>query len=124
MSDKVEIKLHDGKTFEAPVIVGTESEPAVDIANLRAKTGLVTLDPAFMNTAATKSAVTYLDGEKGILRYRGVPIEELAEHSSFVEVSYLLIYGHLPTREELESFSTLLTRHSLIHEDMKHFFEG
>ena len=123
MSDKVEIKTPDG-TLECPLIVGTENEKAVDIANLRAKTGFVTLDPAFMNTASTKSAITYLDGEKGILRYRGVPIEELAEHSTFVEVSYLLIYGHLPTREDLDNFSTLLTRHSLIHEDMKHFFEG
>jgi citrate synthase len=123
MSDKVEIKTPDG-TLECPLIIGTENEKAVDIASLRSKTGFVTLDPAFMNTAATKSAVTYLDGEKGILRYRGVPIEELAEHSTFVEVSYLLIYGHLPSRDELEKFSTLLTRHSLIHEDMKHFFEG
>jgi citrate synthase len=84
----------------------------------------VTLDPAFMNTASTKSAITYLDGEKGILRYRGIPIEQLAEHSTFVEVAYLLIYGDLPTEQQLQRFSTLLTRHSLIHEDMKHFFEG
>jgi len=124
MSDQVEIRLPDGGKLDCPLAVGTEDEKAIDIANLRAKTGLVTLDPAFMNTAATKSAITFLDGEKGILRYRGVPIEELAEHSRFVEVCYLLIYGHLPTKEELDKFSTLLTRHSLIHEDMKHFFEG
>ena len=124
MSEQVEIKLPDGTKLDCPLIVGTENEKAVDIANLRAKTGLVTLDPAFMNTAATRSAVTYLDGEKGILRYRGVPIEQLAEHSTFVEVSYLLVYGHLPTKDELERYSTMLTRHSLIHEDMKHFFEG
>src|ERR1043165_834641 len=124
MSDKVEFKLHDGKSFEAPVIVGTENEPAIDIANLRAKTGLVTLDPAFMNTASTKSSITFLDGEKGILRYRGIPIEQLAEKSKFVETAYLLIAGELPNKTELDKFSNLLTRHSLIHEDMKHFFDG
>ena len=124
MSDKVEFKLSDSSTFEAPVIVGTENERAIDIASLRNKTGLVTLDPAFMNTASTKSAITFLDGEKGILRYRGIPIEQLAEKSKFVEVAYLLIYGELPTAPELEKFSTNLTRHSLIHEDMKHFFDG
>ncbi|MBX3262694.1 MAG: citrate synthase [Labilithrix sp.] len=123
MSDKVEIKLKDS-TFEAPVIVGTENERAIDIANLRNKTGLVTLDPAFMNTASTKSAITFLDGEKGVLRYRGIPIEQLAEKSNFVETAYLLIYGELPSHDELERFGRLLTRHSLIHEDMKHFFDG
>ncbi|AKU96420.1 Citrate synthase (si) [Labilithrix luteola] len=123
MTDKVEIKLKDS-TFEAPVITGTENERGIDIANLRAKTGLVTLDPAFMNTASTKSAITFLDGEKGILRYRGIPIEQLAEKSRFVETAYLLIYGELPTQPELDRFSNLLTRHSLIHEDMKHFFDG
>jgi citrate synthase len=123
VSDKAEIKIGD-KTFEAPVVVGSEKEPAIDIANLRAKTGYVTIDPAFMNTASTKSAITFLDGEKGILRYRGIPIEQLAEHSTFVETSYLLIYGHLPNEAELHRFSTLLTRHSLIHEDMKRFFDG
>jgi citrate synthase len=123
VTDKVEIKLKD-TTFEAPVVTGTENERAIDIANLRAKTGLVTIDPAFMNTASTKSAITFLDGEKGILRYRGYPIEQIAEKSRFVETSHLLIYGELPTREELDRFSTNLTRHSLIHEDMKHFFDG
>ncbi|HVJ88249.1 MAG TPA: citrate synthase [Labilithrix sp.] len=123
MSDKVEIKLKDS-TFEAPVIVGTENERAIDIASLRNKTGLVTLDPAFMNTASTKSAITFLDGEKGVLRYRGIPIEQLAEKSRFTETAYLLIYGDLPTKPELDRFSNLLTRHSLIHEDMKHFFDG
>src|SRR5829696_6430793 len=122
MSDKVEIKYKES-TFEAPVIVGTENERAIDIANLRNKTGLVTLDPAFMNTASTKSAITFLDGEKGVLRYRGIPIEQMAEKSKFVETAYLLIYGELPPKDELERFSTLLTRHSLIHEDMKHFFD-
>ena len=123
MSEKIEIKLKDS-SFEAPVIVGTENEKAIDIANLRAKTGFVTLDPAFMNTASTKSAITFLDGETGVLRYRGIPIEQLAERSRFTEVAYLLIYGELPTQRELDTFSTNLTRHSLIHEDMKHFFDG
>jgi citrate synthase len=123
VTDKVQIKLND-TTFEAPVVTGTENERGIDIANLRAKTGLVTLDPAFMNTASTKSAITFLDGEKGILLYRGYPIEQIAEKSRFVETSHLLIYGELPTRTELDRFSNLLTRHSLIHEDMKHFFDG
>jgi citrate synthase len=123
VSEKVEIKLKDS-TFEAPVVIGTENEKAIDVANLRAKTGFVTLDPAFMNTASTKSAITFLDGEKGVLRYRGIPIEQLAEKSTFVETAYLLIYGDLPTEAQFSRFSTLLTRHSLIHEDMKHFFDG
>jgi citrate synthase len=124
MSEHVDIKLPDGSSLSCPMVVGTENEKALDIGQLRAKTGLVTLDPAFMNTASTRSAVTFLDGEKGILRYRGVPIEQLAEHSSFVETAYLLVYGHLPTQPEVDHFSNLLTRHSLIHEDLKHFFEG
>ena len=123
MSDKAEIKLKD-TTLEVPLIVGSENERAIDIANLRAKTGCVTIDPAFMNTASTKSAITFLDGEKGILRYRGIPIEQMAERSTFVETAYLLIYGTLPNEKELARFSNLLTRHSLIHEDMKHFFDG
>jgi len=114
----------DGKELEFPVVTGTESEKGIDIQNLRAKTGVVTLDPAFMNTASTQSAVTFLDGEKGILRYRGIPIEELGERSTFVETAYLLIYGTLPDRGELEKFSGLLTRHSMIHEDMRRFFDG
>jgi citrate synthase len=123
VTEKVEIKA-GATTFEAPLITGTENEKAIDVASLRAKTGLVTLDPAFMNTASTKSAITFLDGEKGILRYRGIPIEQLAEKSSFVETAYLLIYGDLPTDKQVNHFSNLLTRHSLIHEDMKHFFDG
>jgi citrate synthase len=114
----------DGTTLDLPVVVGSENEKAIDVAQLRAKTGYVTLDPAFMNTASTTSAITFIDGDKGILRYRGIPIDELGEKSTFVETSYLLIYGHLPNKQELERFSTLLTRHSLIHEDMKHFFDG
>ncbi|MCL2776794.1 MAG: citrate synthase [Polyangiaceae bacterium] len=123
MTEKVDIKLKDS-LYEAPVVIGTENERAIDISNMRAKTGLVTLDPAFMNTASTKSAITFLDGEKGILRYRGIPIEQLAEKSTFVETAYLLIYGELPTQPELDHFSHLLANHCLIHEDMKHFFDG
>ena len=123
VTEKVEIKIKD-TTFEAPVVVGSENERAIDIGNLRAKTGLVTIDPAFMNTASTKSAITFLDGEQGILRYRGYPIEQLAENCEFVEVAYLLIFGELPNEKELLRWRTLLTRHSLIHEDMKHFFDG
>jgi citrate synthase len=123
VSETAELKL-DAVKFDAPVVTGSEGERALDISQLRAKTGLVTLDPAYMNTASTRSAITFLDGEKGILRYRGVPIEQLAEHSTFVETSYLVIYGHLPSQSELNKFSTLLTRHSLIHEDMKRFFDG
>jgi len=123
VSDKVEIKLSDS-SIEVPIIKGSEGERAIDIASLRAKTGLVTIDPAFMNTASTKSAVTFLDGEQGILRYRGIPIEQLAEKSTFVETAYLLIYGELPNESQLNAWSNQLTRHSLIHEDMKRFFDG
>jgi citrate synthase len=123
VTEKATISLGDAK-LEMPVIVGAENEQAIDIGQLRAKTGVVTLDPAFMNTASTKSSVTFIDGDKGILRYRGIPIEQLAENSTFVETAYLLIYGNLPTEQELQAWSETLTRHSLLHEDMKHFFEG
>ncbi len=112
------------QTTELPIVVGSENERAIDLGKLRAQTGYVSLDPGFVNTASCTSAITYLDGEQGILRYRGIPIEELAEHSTFVETSYLLIYGRLPTRTELERFSERLTRHSMLHEDMKRFFDG
>jgi citrate synthase len=123
VTDKAIITLGD-TTFEAPLVVGTEGERALDIGQLRAKTGYVTLDPAFMNTASTKSAITFIDGDEGVLRYRGIPIEELAERSTFIETAYLLIYGHLPKEAALKGWSENLTRHSLLHEDMKHFFEG
>jgi citrate synthase len=123
VTDKAIITLGDQK-FEAPIIVGSEGERAIDVGQLRAKTGFVTIDPAFMNTASTQSGITFIDGDKGILRYRGIPIEQLAEQSSFVEVAYLLIYGHLPNDQEYKDWSQKLTRHSLLHEDMKHFFEG
>ncbi|CAN5715582.1 citrate synthase [soil metagenome] len=126
MAEKQEAKLTlpDGKEVKLPVIVGTEDEHGVDISKLRAESGYITLDTGFMNTGSTKSAITYLDGEQGILRYRGYPIEELAEKSNFVEVSYLLINGKLPNERERKDFGTNLTRHSLIHEDMHNFFAG
>ncbi len=123
MSDSAELKIGD-KTIALPVVVGSEGELGIDIGKLRAETGAVTLDPAYVNTACTQSAITFLDGERGILRYRGIPIEQLAEHATFVEVAYLLIYGHLPNQTELSGFSELLTRHSMLHEDMKRFFDG
>jgi citrate synthase len=113
-----------GNDLELPIVVGSENEIGIDISQLRAKTGAVTIDPAFMNTASTESAITYLDGEKGVLRYRGIPIEELGENSTFIETAYLLIYGHLPSKDALSKFEHLLTRHSMIHEDMKRFFDG
>jgi citrate synthase len=116
--------LPDGKEATLPVTVGTEQEHAIDIKSLRAETGYITLDSGFMNTGSTTSAITYLDGEQGILRYRGYQIEDLAEHSDFVETSYLLINGKLPSRAERDAFSTKLTYHSLIHEDMVNFFAG
>ncbi len=123
MSETAKLIL-GGREFEVPVIEGTEHEKAIDIRKLRATTKYITLDTGYMNTGSTTSAITFLDGERGILRYRGIPIEELAEHSTFAETSYLLIYGELPNAAQLERFRTLLTRHSIIHEDMKHFYEG
>jgi len=114
----------DGKEVELPIIEGSEGEKAVNIAELRNQTGYITLDDGYGNTGSCLSKITFIDGEKGILRFRGIPIEELAEKSTFVETSYLLIYGHLPTRKELESFSALLTQNENLHEDMKHHFEG
>lgn len=114
----------EGKTYELPVIVGSEGEKAIDIGRLRQDSGYITLDPGYGNSGSCTSAITFIDGEKGILRYRGIPIEQLAEQSTFVETAYLLIYGHLPSKTELSSFSEGLTRHSLIHEDMLHFYDG
>jgi citrate synthase len=114
----------DGKIIELPVIEGTEGELAVDVQQLRAKTGYITYDESYSNTGSCQSTITFIDGEKGILRYRGIPIEELAETSSFVEAAYLLIFGKLPTAAELKRFSGLLTRYQMIHEDMKFHYEG
>ena len=123
MSNTAKLTL-EGKEYELPVVVGSENEKAIDITRLRAQTGYITLDTGYMNTGATRSAITYLDGEQGILRYRGIPIEELAEKSTFVETSYLLLHGELPTQEQWKRFSNLLTYHSMIHEDMIRFFDG
>jgi len=123
MNDFAELNW-DGKKAMLPLIEGSAGERAVDISKLRDQTGLITLDSGYGNTGSCKSAITFIDGEKGILRYRGIPIEELAEQSSFVETAFLIIYGKLPTHAELARFSDLLTTHELIHEDMKFHFEG
>ncbi|HEV7504916.1 MAG TPA: citrate synthase [Thermoanaerobaculia bacterium] len=114
----------DGKEYELPVTVGSEGEVGLDISQLRAKSGAITFDPGYGNTGACESAVTFIDGEAGILRYRGYPIEEIAGRAQFTEICYLLIYERLPNAAELEEFEGRLTRHTMIHEDMKKFFEG
>ena len=114
----------DDQTIELPVIEGSEGELGVDITSLRAQTGLITLDPGFVNTGVTQSGITYVDGENGVLRYRGIPIEQLARHSNFVETSFLLIYGHLPSKQELDRFGARVTANAALHESFKHHFEG
>lgn len=114
----------EGREYLLPVIEGTEGERAIDITNLRKHTGHITLDAGYQNTGSCTSAITFLDGEQGILRYRGIPIEELTERASFPEVAYLLLHGRLPSQDELKSFRYKLTQHSMIHEDMLHFFHG
>ena len=111
------------KAYELPIVEGSEGERAIDISTLRRQTGLITLDPGFVNTASCQSAITFVNGEKGILRYRGIPVEQLAEKSTFVETAYLLINGDLPTQKALNRFSVMLNDHSLVHEDMRAFFE-
>ena len=118
---KVEI---DGKILEFPLIKGTENEVAIDISKLRSETGIITIDKGFKNTGSTTSKITYLDGEKGILRHRGYSIEELASKSTFTEVCYLLIYGKLPSKIEFENFKNNITEHTLVHEDFKIILEG
>ena len=112
------------KEVELPVLVGSEQETAIDISKLRAQTGIVTLDEGYVNTGSTTSDITFLDGEKGILRYRGYPIEQLAAQCDFVEVCYLLIYGELPSPTELSDFRASLRRHTMLHEDMRLFYDG
>ena len=123
MSDFAEI-IYDGKSYQLPVVEGSEGEKAIDISKLRGASGLITIDKGFKNTGSTESAITFLDGEKGILRHRGYTIEELAEKSSFIEVSYLVIYGELPTQEELATFKNDITQHTLVHEDVKSILDG
>jgi citrate synthase len=122
-NDTASITFED-RSLELPVIRGSEGEMGADISKLRAETGLITLDPGYGNTGSTRSAITYVDGEQGILRYRGYPIEQLAEQSTFLEVAYLLIYGDLPTREQLDTFTGEITHHTLIREEMRHFFDS
>jgi citrate synthase len=127
MAETVEIKFKDQKgeqKLELPVVQGSEQEKGIDIGTLRAKTGLITLDPGYMNTGACTSAITFIDGDKGILRYRGIPIEVLAEKSNFLEVAYLLLYGNLPTKSELERFTFEICHHTMLHEDIKRMFEA
>jgi len=114
----------EGVTYQLPVFVGTEGEHAIDITGLRDKSGHITLDEGYLNTGSCKSAITFIDGEKGILRYRGIPIEELAARSTFVETAWLLIYGELPTRDQLTAWSKLFTRYEMIHEGLYHHFDG
>jgi citrate synthase len=123
MSNEAKIEL-DGKTFTLPTVTGSEGEKAVDVSALRANTGYITLDDGYGNTGSCTSNITFIDGDQGILRYRGIPIEELAEKSNFIETAYLIIYGKLPSRGELERFSELLTGSQYLHEDMKFHFEG
>lgn len=123
MSETAKIS-YGGKDFELPVVEGTENEKAIDIAKLRGLTGLITIDPGFKNTGSTTSSITFLDGEEGILRYRGYGIEELAEKSTFLEVAYLLIYGELPTQHQYEKFTREITTHTLVHEDIKKILDG
>ncbi len=113
-----------GETLELPVVPATQGNDGVVVSDLLKKTGLVTLDPGFVNTASCESAITFIDGDAGILRYRGYPIEQLAEQSTFPEVSYLLIYGELPTPQQLEDFDNRIRRHTLLHEDLRQFFQG
>src|SRR6266566_6474871 len=122
--DKMAELILDGKTCKLPLVEGTEQERAIDISALRDDTGYITLDDGYANTGSCQSRITFIDGEKGILRYRGIPIEELAERSTFIEVAHLIVMGKLPNNEELRHFSDLLTEKELLHESMKHHFEG
>lgn len=121
---KTAILTYEGKEYEFPIIVGSENEPAIDIDQLRALTGAITLDPGYKNSGSCKSEITFLDGEEGILRYRGYSIEDLAEKADFLEVSYLLIFGDLPTRAQLDKFENDICKYTLVHEEMKNIIDG
>jgi len=123
MTQKAELHF-DGKRIELPVVIGSENETAIDISRLRQEAGIITLDKGFKNTGSTESSITFLNGEKGILRYRGYSIEELAEKSTFLEVAFLLIYGELPKKEELDNFLNEIATHSLVHEDVRSILDG
>src|SRR2546422_6036332 len=122
--DKTAELILDGKTCKLPLVEGSEKERAIDISSLRDETGYIALDDRYGNTGACQSQITFIDGEQGILRYRGIPIEELAEKSTFIEVAHLIIMGKLPNSTELRRFSELLTENELLHESMKHHFEA
>ncbi len=124
VSNNAVLYLPDGQTIELPVITGSENEKAIDISKLRSQTGHITMDPGYGNTGSCQSKITFLNGEKGILRYRGIPIEQLAGKARFTEVAYLIIYGKLPNQQELDAFRDSLNHHALLHEDMKHFFSS
>jgi citrate synthase len=121
MAETAQLRIGD-KTIELPVIKGTEGERAIDISKLRQEAGVITLDPGYVNTGSCQSAITFIDGDRGILRYRGIAIEDLAANSTFLEVAYLLVYGNLPTTAKLQSFNESITVHTMIHEDFKRFF--
>ncbi len=123
MTKSARISLN-GRDIELPIIEGTEGELAVDVSKLRAQTGYITMDPGYANTGAARSAITYIDGENGILKYRGIPIQELAENASFLETAYLLIYGDLPRKSELDGFIERITGHTMLHEQLNRFYEG
>src|SRR3990170_423312 len=122
-ADAASLRIGD-RELDLPIVTGTDGDDAIDIARLRSESGMITLDPGYGNTGACTSAITFLDGEEGILRYRGYPIDQLAERSTFLEVAYLLIWGDLPTREQLDRFVTEVTHHTLIREEMRHFFDS
>ena len=124
MSETVKLVFSDKKEIELPVTVGTENEKGIDVSNLRAQTGYITLDPGYVNTGACKSSITFIDGDAGILRYRGIPIETLAEKGNFLEIAYLLLFSKLPTKTELADFEGEITRHTMLQEDVKRFFDG
>jgi len=123
MGKTAELKV-DGNVYELPIVEGTENERALDISKLRAQSGLVTLDPGFKNTGSTESSITYLDGENGVLRYRGYPIEQIAEKAEFLEVAYLIIFGELPNKEEYENWASDVKHHTLVHEEIKNILDG
>jgi len=123
MSEVAKLKCGD-QELELPIITGTENEQGIDIGKLRGATGMVTLDQGYVNTGSTTSAITFLNGEEGVLRYRGYPIEQLAENCDFIEVAYLLVYGELPSQSELDSFKTSISSHTMLHEDLKSFYDG
>jgi citrate synthase len=123
MADKAQLRLGD-QTIELPILIGSEGERAIDVRSLRSQTGYITFDPGYANSGACRSSITFIDGDKGILRYRGIPIEELADKSSFLEVAYLLLYGALPKRDQLDTFVSSILRHTMIHEDFRKFYQA